>query len=177
MSTRGIACLSVTLLAWVGCGSTTTHERTVVVEKTVTAGGQAATAARVRSDVEAFRSLDPASRASTLTSFRSPTGNIGCHLGANFARCDIQRRTWSSPPKPAECDLDWGQGVEVSAASPAVIVCAGDTALDPSAPVLSYGQAAQVGSTECLSREDGVVCVRNGTGHGFFVARERYVLF
>ena len=55
-------------------------------------------------------------------------------------------------------------------------VCAGDTALEPGLASLSYGTAARVGGSECISRDDGVTCV-NQAGHGFFISVQSYQVF
>lgn len=46
-----------------------------------------------------------------LTQFTSPSGNIGCAIipagaagnFAAYARCDIQTRDWTPPPRPSTC--------------------------------------------------------------------------
>jgi hypothetical protein len=58
----------------------------------------------------------------------------------------------------------------------ASFVCAGDTALEPGLASLSYGTAARVGGSECISRDDGVTCV-NQAGHGFFISVQSYQVF
>jgi hypothetical protein len=113
----------------------------------------------------------------TVKSFRSPSSNIGCGVDAAATRCDIRQRSWSPPPKPASCDLDWGNGVQVSGDGPGGFACAGDTVFDPAAPVLAYGQRTRQGSTVCESAEAGVTCTNEASGHGFFLSRERYRLF
>ena len=55
-------------------------------------------------------------------------------------------------------------------------VCAGDTALDPTASSLAYGTASRVGGSECISRTDGITCVNRG-GHGFFISVQSYQVF
>jgi hypothetical protein len=152
-------------LAACGDGSTT------VVQKTVTEPGSTSTTAK-----STTTSSQPAS-SDALKSFRTPTGNIGCQLGNSYARCDIRDHSWTAPPKPADCELDWGGGLSVSGSGKGGVVCAGDTALDPSAPVLPYGQSSTVGSIQCVSRESGITCTKQATGHGFTVSRERYELF
>jgi hypothetical protein len=94
-----------------------------------------------------------------------------------LARCDIQQRAWSPTPKPANCDLDWGSALRVETTSPGNFACAGDTVFDPAAAVLGYGQRTRQGSFVCDSAEAGVTCTNEGTGHGFFVSRERYRFF
>lgn len=115
-----------------------------------------------------------------LAGFQSPSRNIGCYMSVQpsaYARCDIRSRSWSPPPRPPRCPLDWGQGVELTGAHAGQIVCAGDTTLDPSAPVLAYGQSSRAGPVLCQSSETGVTCTNTATGHGFFLARASYRLF
>ena len=66
-----------------------------------------------------------------LTGFISPTDNVACMIEPSRARCDIIDRDWSLPPRPADCELDYGQGITLSAGAPAEFVCAGDTAFGP----------------------------------------------
>src|SRR4029077_334090 len=105
----------------------------------------------------------------TLTSFKSPSSNIGCEVDASNTRCDIREHTWASPPKPASCDLDWGNGIQISGGATPQFVCAGDTALDPAAGVLAYGQRTRQGSIVCQSDQAGVTCTNEANGHGFFL--------
>jgi hypothetical protein len=113
-----------------------------------------------------------------LQSFRSPSGNIGCVMFEGGARCDIRKREWSPPSRPASCpeQVDFGQGLSVDHTGEASFVCAGDTALDPSATALEYGEASEMGGTQCISRSEGITCA-NHSGHGFFVSIQSYKLF
>ena len=94
------------------------------------------------------------------------------------ARCDIRKREWSPPPRPASCseEVDFGQGLAVSHDGRASFVCAGDTALDPSATALGYGEASEMGGTQCISRSEGITCA-NHSGHGFFISIQSYQVF
>lgn len=112
------------------------------------------------------------------TAFQSPTGNIGCMIVGGEARCDIVRRDWSPPQRPAACPniVDFGQGLTVGSSGPGRFVCAGDTVREPSAPRLPYGTASVVGSFTCVSRETGVECTNTHTGHGFTLSVQGYSL-
>lgn len=198
-----LAVLAALVAGCGGGGTTTVIERTVTVE---TAGGGAGgnatgagdgggaskgngtkqTAAEEKS-VEAKSAEEEEKKAEEaaepkrivhLQTFRSPSGNIGCVMLEGGARCDIRKRDWSPPPRPARCpkQVGYGQGVEVSRQREATFVCAGDTALDPGASSLSYGTASEVGGSECISRENGVTCV-NQAGHGFFLSVQSYQVF
>ena len=113
----------------------------------------------------------------TLSSFQTPSGNIGCELVSDVTRCDIREHSWALPPKPADCELDWGQGIEFSGVDKPSFVCAGDTALDSTAAVLPYGRRARQGSTVCDSEQAGVTCTNEASGHGFFLSRDSYRIF
>lgn len=93
------------------------------------------------------------------------------------ARCDIREREWQTPPKPADCDLDWGHALGVGGEGPGRFRCAGDTAIGGQTVVLPYGSVARRGPFECRSEESGVECVNLDTGHGIAVSRTEYRLF
>jgi hypothetical protein len=110
-------------------------------------------------------------------SFRSPSGNIGCYMDDESVRCDIRERSWKSPPKPPNCDVDYGYGISVGTTGLADLICAGDTALNPKATALQYGERNVVGDFSCGSEQAGMTCRNTRTGSGFFLSRERYQLF
>ena len=114
-----------------------------------------------------------------LSSFRSPSGNIGCVVLDGTARCDIRHRTWSPGPRPATCpkEVDYGQGLQVFGSGAGQLVCAGDTALNPTAPKLSYGSESDEGQFRCASTTAGIGCTKATTGHGFFISAQSYRVF
>jgi hypothetical protein len=117
--------------------------------------------------------LAGAERASAITSFQSPSGNIGCAIDRQSGvRCDIRDRDWRPPPKPASCELDWGHGLEVGRRGRGHFVCAGDTTLGQGRR-LGYGKAIRRGRFRCVSRRSGMRCVNRRNGHGFALSRER----
>jgi hypothetical protein len=118
----------------------------------------------------------PAASAS-LAGFRSPSGNIGCYISGKGARCDIRNHDWQAPPKPASCELDWGDGLAVGRHGRADYVCAGDTTLDPSNPVLGYGERIKRGRFRCKSKQSGIKCVNRRNEHGFKISRQRAKVF
>lgn len=110
--------------------------------------------------------------------FRSPTGNIHCLFITGdwtTVRCDLREFT-PSYTRPQDCDLDWGYAFEVGLTGAGQPLCAGDTVIDPAAPVLHYGQSVNVGSLSCSSAKTGMTCV-NREGHGFTVSRARQQAF
>jgi hypothetical protein len=108
--------------------------------------------------------------------FRTPSQNIACALTESAVRCDIVRKSWKPPAKPVDCDLDWGNGMAVSAGR-ATFTCAGDTLVGTSETTLEYGQALRSGSVRCESAHVGLTCKDDKTGHGFTLASGRYTLF
>jgi uncharacterized protein DUF6636 len=114
--------------------------------------------------------------ATDLVGFTSPSGNVGCIIDSAYVRCDISERDWSPPPRPADCEFDYGQGISLSRGERAAFVCAGDTALGGGEP-LDYGQSVSAGLMQCDSAESGITCRDTKTGHGFTIAREEYQVF
>ncbi len=167
-----------------GGGSTTVIERTVTEKVEVPAkggGGSGAQKNAAAAEAETKKAEEEAAqpkRILHLKTFRTPSGNIGCAMYEGGARCDIRKRDWKPLPRPAACsqEVGYGQGLEVPAGGEAGFVCAGDTALDPSASSLAYGTASRVGGSECISRTDGITCV-NRAGHGFFISVQSYQVF
>ena len=111
-----------------------------------------------------------------LTGFVSPTGNVSCMIDADWARCDIIDRDWSPPPRPADCEFDYGQGISLAPGEQAQFVCAGDTAFGAD-EVLPYGESITAGVLRCESAQSWITCRDVRTGHGFSISREAYRLF
>ena len=172
--------LLLPVVALAGCGG---GEKTVTVTRTVTQPATTATTpattpttATTPATTPTVPEPTPATNVVHISSFRTPSSNIGCAIAGGSARCDIKQRDWKPPAKPANCDVDFGQGIAVGARGPS-FVCAGDTALNPTGPVVPYGTDTQIGRFLCASREDGVTCQNTATKRGFFIARDRYRLF
>ncbi|GAB1642582.1 DUF6636 domain-containing protein [Krasilnikovia sp. MM14-A1259] len=108
--------------------------------------------------------------------FHLPSQNIGCYVSADSARCDVAKRSWTLPPKPANCELDWGFGAVVSGTTKATLTCAGDTVLG-GPDELAYGRSLQAGDMVCDSRSTGVRCTNLATKHGFALSAQKYELF
>ena len=69
--------------------------------------------------------------------FKTPSNNIYCQGFAEYLRCDIRERYGPSPPRPRDCNLDWGDAYEISEdARAGQLVCHGDTVFDDALPTL-----------------------------------------
>ena len=178
-----VALFALMLAAVAACGSDETDTETETVVRTVREPPPATTRPQAPPDDVPTKPRpkasvpDRGSRTVGLRSFVTPSRNVGCVVAEESARCDIRERAWTPPPPPPTCELDWGQGLTVTPGEAGAFVCAGDTTLDPRNPVLPYGDDVEVGRFTCSSRETGVTCRDGNTGHGFFLARERYDLF
>jgi hypothetical protein len=108
--------------------------------------------------------------------FRTPSKNIFCDLTSSSVRCDIVRKTWQPPAKPADCELDWGNGLFLESGE-AGVTCTGDTLIGAAKRTLEYGTALRAGDIQCESESSGLTCTSDKTGHGFTLAAARYTLF
>jgi hypothetical protein len=107
--------------------------------------------------------------------FQLPSHQIACWSDRTFVRCDILDPE-HKPKRPASCELDYGHAFELTRTGRGHRICAGDTVLDPKAPVLRYGKSKRFGSFTCRSRRSGLRCT-NRRGHGFELSRARQRLF
>ncbi len=168
---------ALTALAFTGCGSGSGSTSTVT--ETVT-GATSTTETSTSSTTTTEDGSPPAAdiQASGLTGFTSPTGNIGCYIDKKSVRCDIAKRDWNPPARPAGCNenVDYGQGIQMAAGGPPKFVCAGDTALGGGDP-LAYGKSIAAGLLRCESAESGMTCRDTETGRGFKLSIASYDLF
>ena len=110
------------------------------------------------------------------TGFKSPSGNIHCQVFGGELRCDIAQVSGPLPPRPRDCELEWGQAFAMTATSRSERLCYGDTVADNSLPVLAYGSTWRRGGFTCTSEQTGVTC-SNAPGHGFALSRAVQRLF
>jgi hypothetical protein len=108
--------------------------------------------------------------------FQSPSKNITCVLTTSSVRCDIARKTWTVPTRPASCQLDWGNGMYLNKGV-AGFVCAGDTVAGTATRVLPYGTSLRAGTVQCDSGNAALRCVDTSSQHGFTLAVADYNLF
>ncbi len=115
-------------------------------------------------------------------SFQSPGGNIACTLGPStnagltVAACDIGDHTYTPPPKPADCQLGWGDRFSLLQGNAAMMDCHGDTLRVPGLSTLNDGQTLSSGPITCDSESAGMTCTDNSTGHFFRVSSDSYQL-
>ena len=114
--------------------------------------------------------------------FRTPSGNIGCVYSAAgygepaFLRCDIRSGLVPKPPTPRDCHLGFGDSYGIAKHGRTIVICHGDTAIDPHARALPYGTSWARDGFRCSSQATGLKC-SNLSGHGFFLSREHSYTF
>jgi hypothetical protein len=166
-----LAVSSALVLASCGGGGSTT------IIKSVTSQPTTSTSATTTAPTTSSSTTVPAS-VRHLQTFQADGGNIGCVASGRTMRCDIRKRSWSPPARPSSCpkEVDFGQGIEVGTSN-AQFVCAGDTALNPSAPSLVSGQATEGAGVVCTAVATLITCTNQSTGHGFTMSSASYKLF
>lgn len=126
-------------------------------------GGPSSTAASSTPTAPTETSVAPSSE----YRFTTTDDNIACVMRADASgesvRCDIQRKSWAAPPKPATCRDNWGNSLLLTAEGPSMM-CAADNVLRDRT-VLRAGAADTVGGLTCSSTGAGVQCALRG--HGF----------
>jgi hypothetical protein len=170
----GASALALVLISGCGGGGSTT-----VINRTVTVTDGSTETTPTTTTTETGTTESTPTQTLHLSTFRSPSGNIGCVLLDGTARCDIAKRAWSPPKRPPGCpdEVDFGQGLQVGRNDQSgSFVCAGDTALNPEAAALAYGSDDRSGGFLCTSRAAGVTCTNSG-GHGFFISIQSYRTF
>jgi len=90
------------------------------------------------------------------------------------ARCDIVAHAWPLPPRPPDCDTDFGSSAVLDLTHPGKVgICEGDTVGIPTR-ILAYGHALRLGPLQCASQPAAVTCEVIGGPHRFTVSREAY---
>ncbi len=168
--------LGASLLAGCGDAATVTASSTSSMRPATTADVAPVESSTGSTAKEAPGTTEPEEDESELIGFTSPSGNVGCFIDAHYARCDVLERDWTPPPRPADCEFDYGQGIGLSPGEEPEFVCAGDTALGGGEP-LAYGESISAGVLRCDSAESGITCRDTKSGHGFAIAREAYRVF
>ncbi|GGJ25341.1 DUF6636 domain-containing protein [Deinococcus roseus] len=114
--------------------------------------------------------------AQNLQGFQTPSGNIHCMLFDSELRCDLGTITARVPPRPKDCELDWGNAFGMSLKGKAQRICHGDTVMNPNYPVLQYGKTWKKAGFVCTSLSSGLSCT-NKDKHGWVLSKGRQVIF
>lgn len=122
----------------------------------------------------------------TPLGFQSPSANIYCQIQDSsmppetprlYLRCDVRQLGTLPPPKPSDCEWDWGAAFSVPQNDPhSQRMCYSDSVIDERLPVLSYGAMWRAQGFTCKSETTGVTCA-NRFGRGFRLSRSSQQLF
>lgn len=161
-----------------------TPTATSTATSTATATATATSDAPPRTYAEASARLAAAGTPQTVRAFRTPSGNIYCHLSGPGAQLGCELTEGRITPPAGLCDTGGGGAhdvgrIEFDHGKPAA-VCNSDTIVTEEAPAsLPYGSVAGGGhkGIRCLSEQIGVTCVDDASHRGFFLARGMYLLF
>lgn len=118
--------------------------------------------------------LTPFSSAQEAEGFQTPSGNISCAVFEKTLRCDLLENTAKIPPRPHDCDVDWGNFFEMKTKGKALRICAGDTV--GKQPVLEYGKLWKHQGFTCQSEAQGLTC-KNLDGKGWKLRKNKQDLF
>ena len=115
--------------------------------------------------------------------FHSPSKNIFCvavnsKTEGGSVDCELVTRTNKKDllPRPADCDLDWGNRFAVYSSGKAIMICAGDTLRDDNASTLAYGEGLDRFGIHCTSSEKGIECI-NDDQHGFKISKGKQEIY
>jgi hypothetical protein len=114
--------------------------------------------------------------------FRSLSGNLACMVtfgNPQVIRCDAKTIHYQPFPPAVECNQpSWGHTIVLTAGGAAEFVCAAESLIDESLPVIAYGTSRVEGPFACDSDKFlGITCRDWGTGRGFRIERDSFELF
>ena len=130
----------------------------------------------VRPNVPAGAGLPSTAAPLSVGHFDTAGGTLACRISGATVRCDVARRDWTAPSKPASCHAAWGQGLMIGGSGSASFVCARNSVLDPTLRYIRPGYDDKVGHVTCQVRRFGVTCFEPDR-HGFFISRTGYIRF
>jgi len=108
--------------------------------------------------------------------FQTPSHNIACAVYGQNLRCDLRQNLAKLPPRPQDCELDWGNAFEMTLTGKPSRVCAGDFIGGENDPVLEYGRTWDYQGFQCRSETNGITCT-NKSNHGWFIKKAEQRLY
>ncbi|HEV2812691.1 MAG TPA: DUF6636 domain-containing protein [Solirubrobacteraceae bacterium] len=109
--------------------------------------------------------------------WQTPSGNIACAAFGSQLRCDMRELGTPAPPRPANCEGDFGNAFAVTRnGSRGKRICVSDAVGGPGTPTVRYGRTWKRNGFRCRVRRSGVRCT-NRRGHGFFLRIGKQTLF
>jgi hypothetical protein len=119
-------------------------------------------------------------------SFQTPSGNTGCMFTMDIyvsgrreigVRCDTRNSTAKMPPRPKDCDGDYGAVASLSLHGKGKVWgCNTDTVFSSEASILQYGSKLSYHGIICTSRRTGLTCI-NLDKRGWEISQEQRRFF
>ncbi len=109
-----------------------------------------------------------------LDAFQTPSGNITCATADGDVACEISQFTYTPPPKPDWCDVDWGYRYFIRPDGSGEFSCAGDTMYNPELPKPAAGTTVTIGHAICEVQTESVKCRASETDGGLFLSPAKY---
>jgi pimeloyl-ACP methyl ester carboxylesterase len=110
--------------------------------------------------------------------FKSPSKNFTCGIMLLQPSAGCHGKTSPVPPRPERCspNINWGSGLFVDANGKTDFICTGGLQYGSFSgsdePVLPYGRSLTAGGFTCVSKQAGIMCSHQPSGHGFRIAAE-----
>lgn len=112
----------------------------------------------------------------TVKRFYTPSRNISCGITGDGVRCDVMKHDWVPPPKPVQCEYDYGFTLVLGHEGPK-FGCVSDAVVSVETVIVPYGTSVRQPGFSCDVTEAGVTCRDSRNSHGFFVSKASYDLF
>ncbi len=123
----------------------------------------------------------------SLGTIITPTGNIYCEvyringsinpaLNGTDLICEVAQSTAPIPPKPKNCDFDWGTRFGMGERGKAERACYSDVLFRPKMTRLEYGQTRKIAGFTCDLTKTRLRCV-NLDKRGFELSKAKQKLF
>jgi len=108
--------------------------------------------------------------------FITPSKNITCMAYGGTLRCDIGINEAPIPPKPSDCEFDWGGSFIMGLKGKPRRGCVSDAIVSPDHKVLPYGKTWNHDGFTCKSAIDGLTCW-NRSKKGWFINKVEQKFF
>jgi hypothetical protein len=108
--------------------------------------------------------------------FRTPSNSIHCALGEKGIGCQVNVSPNTIPPKPKDCQNEWGGRFSLGLQGKGYRSCYSDTLVNPDSIVLKYDTSIESRGITCTAKNTGLTCTNNDR-KGWELSRDRQRFF